>query len=142
MKRELSVKLWQSATVLLCIIVIWRYGAKLQGTEFSAGSVTGTLLSMKEVGALLLVLTLPLTYRYRRFAAALAIGASLLCLPLFVYLTAPVLSRWLFVGEYSAARPRNFVWNNWGIAGITSLALVTFVGIRSVISRATPEARV
>ena len=70
MNRDCKLQLLQGAACLLCAIVVWRYASSLLGTEFSGGWITGPLLEMKEVGSLLFVLALLLTFFYRRVAAA------------------------------------------------------------------------
>jgi hypothetical protein len=116
MKEDMKQKLWQFATCLLCIILLWGYGSGLAGAEFSEGRVTGPLLHMNDVGTLLFVAGLVLTFFYRRIAAAVVLAAALLCLPLYLYFTAPVPFRWVFRGEYSVPAPASFVWTKEGIA--------------------------
>ena len=89
MTRDEKTKLAQAAACLVCAVVVWRYGSDLEGTEFSGGWLTGPLLDMKDVGTLLFVLALLLTFVYRRIAAATTLVASLLCLPLYLYFTTP-----------------------------------------------------
>src|SRR6266404_826947 len=79
MTRDEKTKLAQAAACLVCAVVVWRYGSDLEGTEFSGGWLTGPLLDMKDVGTLLFVLALLLTFVYRRIAtrSVLALFASL-----------------------------------------------------------------
>ena len=93
-------RLWQAAACVVCAAVNCRYGSDLWGTEFSGGWVTGRLLDLKLVGDLLLLLALPLTFVYRRIAAAIILLASPLCLPLYLYSTAPGPFRWVVGGEW------------------------------------------
>ena len=62
MTRDGKTKLTQAAACLLCAVVVRRYGSDLEGTEFSGGWLTGPLLHMKDVGSLLFVLALLLTF--------------------------------------------------------------------------------
>jgi len=124
-------KLGQAASCLLCAAVIWKYAADLYGTEFSGGRVTGPLLDMYDIGRVLFVLALLLTFVFPRVAAAMALAASVLSLPLFLYFAAPGPFRWVVRGNYKVPLRANFEWNNWTIGGIVSLALATYVCIRA-----------
>ncbi len=119
--------LLQAAGCLLCTVLTWKYGSSLEGTEFSGGRVTGPILDMKDVGALLFVLAFPLTFFYRRTAAATVLIACLLSLPLYFYFSAPGLFRMLFRGEYSVPLNASFAWDNWAIAGMIALAITGYV---------------
>jgi hypothetical protein len=133
MNKEITQKLAQAVTCLLCAIVVWRFGSNLEGTEFSGGRLTGPLLTLYDVGGLLFILSLPLALFYRRIAAAITILASLLCLPLYLYFATPGLFRLVFGGEYSVPLQTNFVWNRWTIFGILVLAIAAYAGIRSFL---------
>jgi hypothetical protein len=135
---NLTEKLRQSVPILLCLMLVWRYGSQLEGSEFSGGSVTGVLLDMKDLGFIVLVLSLICILFYRKIGAALAVVGSLLCIPLYLYLTFPALSRWIFHREHLSVPERSFVWNAWSVAGIVSLALLACIGIRAFVSR-TPH---
>src|SRR5437899_1952881 len=141
MTRDGKTKLTQAAACLVCAVVVWRYGSDLEGTEFSGGWLTGPLLDMKDVGTLLFVLALLLTFVYRRIAAATTLVASLLCLPLYLYFTTPGPFRWAFRGEYSVPLQANFVWNKWNIAGIVALTIAACLGIRGLLFAADPRPR-
>lgn len=89
MNEDLKQKLAPAAACLICAIMARNYGVGLAGTEFSGGRVTGPLLDLYDIGLLLFVLALLLTFFLRRVAAATCIAASLLCLPLYLYFVAP-----------------------------------------------------
>lgn len=133
MKMNFKDKLGLAAMCLLCVILLWKYAFGLEGTEFSGGRLTGPLLDMEDIGAFLFIPALLLTFWYPRVAAAIAIVASFLCLPLYLYFTAPGPFRWICRGQYSVAAPANFVWIRSAIAGITALALAAYVGIRTLL---------
>jgi hypothetical protein len=118
--------------------VNWRYGSDLWGTEFEGGAVTGRLLDLKLVGDLLLLLAMPLTFVFRRIAAATILLACLLCLPLYLYFTAPGPFRWVVGGEWSVPLLASFAWDWWSIGGIATLIFAAFVCLRSL---AIPSAR-
>jgi hypothetical protein len=141
MMRDRKTKLTQAAACLLSAVVVWRYGSDLEGTEFSGGWLTGPLLDMEDAGFLLFVLALPLTFFYRRIAAAATLIACLLCLPLYLYFTAPGPFRWVFRGEYSVPLEASFVWNTWAIIGIVALAIAAYVGVRSLLFTGDSQSR-
>ncbi len=114
----------------------WRYESiigPLEGTEFGGGRLTGPLLTLYDVGALLFVLALLLVFFYRRIAAAITILASLLCMPIYFYFTAPGLSRRVFQGPWAEPLQTSFVWNGWPIAGILTHAVVAYVSFSSLL---------
>jgi hypothetical protein len=141
MKRDGKIKMMQAAACLLCAVIVWGYGSSLEGTEFSAGRLTGPLLDMVDVGSILFVVALVLTFFYRRIAAATTVLACLLCLPIYLYFTAPGPFRWVFRGEYSVPMHASFVWNKLDIVGIVVLVIAACVGIRSLLYTAEPQPR-
>jgi hypothetical protein len=131
MTKDRKQKLLQAASCLLCAIVAWRYPSLLEGTEFSGGRVTGPVLGLFDSGTCLFVLALFLTFVVRRVAAAMALTASLLCLPLYLYFTAPGPFRRVFRGEYSVPLQASFVWDGRTIAGMLAIAILVYVCLRS-----------
>jgi hypothetical protein len=122
-------KLGQAASCLLCVIVAWRHMDDFGASEFSGGWLTGTIFSMFDDGSLAFILAWLLTFFFRRIAAAIALMASLLCLPLYLYITAPGPFRSVFRGEYSVPLQTNFVWDRWAAFGILTLVVATCVSI-------------
>jgi hypothetical protein len=96
---------------------------------------------MKDAGSILFVLALLLTFFYRRIAAATTCIACLLCLPLYLYFTAPRPFRRVFRGEYSVPLQASFVWNKWAITGIAALAITAYVGVRSLLFPGDSQSR-
>jgi hypothetical protein len=142
MKKDRKPNLTQAAACFLCAVVVWRYGSSLEGTEFSGGRLTGSLLEMKDVGSLLFVLALLLTFFYRRIAAAIVLVACLLCLPLYLYFIAPGPFHRVFSGAEWSGPPRaSFVWDNWTITGIVVLAIGGCVGVRDLLFAADSRSR-
>ena len=112
--KRVGAHAWrQAASCLLCAIVGFTFSAPLGPSEFSGGSVTGPLLTLHDVSGYLFLLAVLLTFLYPRIAAATAMAAALLSLPLYFYFIAPGPFRWLFPGEYSGAELTSFVWNTW-----------------------------
>ena len=142
MKKDGKAKLKQATACLLCAALAWRYGSSLEGTEFSGGWLTGSLLDMQDVGSLLFVLALLLTFFYRRFAAAITLIACLLCLPLYLYFTAPGPFRRLFGRvEWSVPLRTSFACDKWTITGIVVLAITAYVGVRGLLFAGNSRAR-
>jgi hypothetical protein len=135
MKEGGKAKLEQAAACLLCAAIAWRYGSSLVGTEFSRGWLTGPLLDMKDVGSLLFLLALLLTFFYRRIAAGTTLTACLLCLPLYLYFAAPGLFRRVFSrGEWSGPLRTGSVWDNWTVTGIVVLAITAYLAVRALLT--------
>jgi hypothetical protein len=63
---------------------------------------------MEDFRSLLLVLPLFGVWAYPRLAGATACIASLMCLPLHLYLIAPGIFQLIFKGEYSVPAPTIF----------------------------------
>ena len=122
-------KLLQAASCLVCLVVAQRNSFELGGTEFSGGRLTGPILDSLEIGSLLFVLAMILTFVRPRIAAALVIIASLLCLPLYLFLTAPGVSRRILGGEYSVPLQANFAWGRSAIAGVLTIAVAIYIFI-------------
>jgi len=136
--KEKKQKLMQSLICFSCAIVAWRYPSGLEGTEFSGGWLTGRLLVMCAVGSLLFVAALILTFFSRRISAGIALTACLLCLPLYLYFTAPGPYRWVFKGEYSVPLQSRFVWDTGSVIGMFLLGIAVFVCTRALLT-ADPE---
>jgi hypothetical protein len=80
----------QAGSFLLCACLAWQVTSGYEGTEFSGGWLTGPLLSMEEIGTVLFILAIVLTFVFPRVAAAIGLAASVLCLPLYFFFIAPV----------------------------------------------------
>jgi hypothetical protein len=101
-------------------------------SEFNGGRVTGKLFTMAELSSLLFFVALLLTSFFPRVAAAIALAATLLCLPFYLYILIPGPYRQIFKGEYSATLQRPFVWNNWAVVGVLSLVIAAFLSLQSL----------
>jgi hypothetical protein len=130
MQKPGRQKLWQAIGCLLSVALAWRNTVGFEGSEFSGGRVTGPLLTMTNVGSVLFVLTLVVTFVYPRIAAAIALAASLLCLPFYIYFTTPGPFRRVFRGEYTVPLQTSFVWNTWHVAGMLTLAVTAYICLR------------
>jgi hypothetical protein len=124
-------RIWHAIGCFACAVVLWIHLNDFGASEFSGGRLTATLTRMAEIGSVLFLMALLLTFLHRRFAATIALAATLLCLPLYLYVLMPGLYRWILKGEYSVPFTRTFHWDNWAVIGIFSLLLVAIVSFRA-----------
>jgi hypothetical protein len=127
----------QVALALICLVGVFvglQNTKALNGAEFSGGWLTGPLLSMADIGTALFLLALVVAFGFPRVAAAIGLASSLLCLPLYVYLVAPVpFSRIFGFGhEFKVHPSEGFHWNTWAIAGVLTVAVTAYVCLRGV----------
>ena len=132
MKKPGKQQLALAFSCLVCVIVALRNTNGLEGTEFSGGWLTGALLSMIDVGAVLFVLALIGSFVYPRIAGAIGLASSLLCLPLYLYFIAPVPFNRIFgFGHEFKVQPSGGLHSDrWAIAGVCSLAITIYVCFR------------
>jgi hypothetical protein len=132
MKKPGKQQLGLALSCLVCVIVALRNTNGLEGTEFSGGWLTGPLLSMTDIGTVLFVLALIVTFMYPRTAGAIGLASSLLCLPLYLYFIAPVPFNRIFgFGHQFKVQPSGgFHWNRWAIAGVLTLAVTIYISLR------------
>jgi hypothetical protein len=86
---------------------------------------------MAELGSLIFVVALLLTFFLRRTASTIALAAVLLCFPFYLYILMPGLYRRTFKGEYSVPLYRPFHWDVWAAVGVLSLLFVAVLSVRS-----------
>jgi hypothetical protein len=123
MDSKLSKPL-QAASCVICAILTLKYRFPLDGSEFMRGTVTGPILNMCDIGTVLFLVASPMAFlRRRQISGAFTLLASLLCLPLYLYFTAPGPFRWVFRGDYKVPRQADFVWERWSIGGIFALSI-------------------
>jgi hypothetical protein len=124
-------KMWQAIAYLASIAVLWIRLDDFGASEFGGGWLTGPLFKMADLGSLLFFLALLLTFFLRRTAATIALAATLLCFPLYLYVLMPGPYRWIFKGEYSVPLNRPFHWDNWAVVGVLCLLLGATLSLRS-----------
>lgn len=124
-------KMLQAIACLTCTVVLWVHLDGFGASEFSGGRLTGPLFNLAELGSVLFLLALLLTFFLRRTAATIALGATLLCFPFYLYVLMPGPYRWIFKGEYSVPLYRPFHWDNWAVVGVFSLLFVAILSLRS-----------
>jgi len=121
----------QAIACLTCTVVLWVHLDDFGASEFSGGRLTGPLFKMADLGSVLFLLALLLTFFLRRTAATIALAATLLCFPFYLYVLMPGPYRWIFKGEYSVPLYRPFHWDNWAVVGVFSLLFVATLSLRS-----------
>jgi hypothetical protein len=117
MKKPQKLQLWLAVSCLACVVVVLRNTNGFEGTEFSGGWLTGPLLSMADIGAVLFVLALIVTFSAPQVAEALGLASSLLCSPLYLYVIAPVPFNEIFGfgHQFNVQTSGGFRWDPWGI---------------------------
>jgi hypothetical protein len=128
---------WQAFAFLACAGALWIHLGDFGASEFRGGWLTGKILTMAEVGALLFLAALVFTIFLPRVGAVVALAAILLCLPFYLYIVMPGPYRRIFRGEFSVPLQRPFVWNSWAIAGIMTLIFATVFSIHRLSGRSS-----
>jgi hypothetical protein len=137
MKKPGKQELWQTASFLLCVILVGRLIDRLGNSEFSGGYVSGRLFWLADKGWVLLLLALLMTIVFRRAAAWLFLAASLLWWPLYLYVMFPGVTRWMIrtllpYVIWENALVANVIWDKWLIAGILALIVAMYVCVRNL----------
>ena len=132
MRRPDIEQVFQAGSFLLCVFFELQITSGLDATEFSGGWLTGPLLSMADIGTLLFVLALVLTFLFPRVAAAIGLASSLLCLPLYCFFIAPVPFAQVFAHghEFKVQPTQGFQWHPWPVTGLLALAVTIYLCIR------------
>jgi len=140
MKKPEMQQVWQATSCLLCAFFALKITDGLEGTEFSGGWLTGPLLWMADIGTLLFVLALFVTFVYPRVAAAIGLASSLLSLPLYLFFIAPVPFSQVFgFGHQFKVQPSpGFHWGKWTVTGLLTLAVTSFLCVRRIAARKAP----
>jgi hypothetical protein len=128
--KHRATRLWQAGSCLLCAVVASQKLNTLGPSEFRGGRVTGPLFTLAETATYLFVLGFLVSFVRPRIAAAVTLTASLLCWPLYLYMTTPGLFRRVFGGEYSVPLKTSLVWDWWSIAGMLSLSFAGYLCLR------------
>ena len=115
---------------LLCAVAAWNSSADFIGTEFSGGSVTGRTLDASLGGAALYLVALVAIFIVPRAAGILALVASILCLPIYVYRILPRLFVQVSGGEWIDPPRAPFVCDGWSIGGVLAGVLVAWSCLR------------
>jgi len=106
----------------------------MEATEFAGGWLTGSVLHLWDVGALLIFLALLLVFFFRRITAIITLLASMFCLPLYLYFTAPGPYRRIFYWvDFGSTLRSDFRWNAPAVEGILILVLSSYVAVCSFL---------
>jgi hypothetical protein len=128
-----SADTWKKAALtvllLLSLRVLWLSDWGVNGTEFSAGRVTGRLLDFCDMGTLALIPALVAVYWLPRVSASIALLAGLSCLPLLLYFMAPGPFRMVFKGEWSVPLQSNFVWARWTVFPVMTITAMMIIAL-------------
>ena len=145
MKKPEKQQLWLAISFLACVILALCNTNGLEGTEFSGGWLTGPLLSMTDIGTVLFLIALIVTFLYPRVAGVIGLASSLLCLPLYLYFIAPATFNQIFgLGHEFKIRPTGGIhWDGWALAGVLTLAATAYFCLLGFAKsgRARPPAR-
>jgi hypothetical protein len=134
----LTFKRWIALCCCISLLVAWTLIYGIEASEFGGGRITGTLLTMAEIGVFFFVLALLLTWRYSGLAAVNASFASLCTLPIYLYLVFPGLIQKLLGGEYSVPVHAVVTWNTWATVGLLTLSATVLACIRFFSSTSAP----
>jgi hypothetical protein len=77
---------WQAIAFLACAGTLWIHMGNFGGSEFSGGWLTGKLLTMADIGALLFLTALVFTIFVPTAGVIVALVAIVLCLPFYLYI--------------------------------------------------------
>jgi hypothetical protein len=125
----LKQKLLLAAACFLCAYLATRGPYGLSGSEFAGGWLTGRLLDANFLGFFVFVAALLVVFVFPRVAAVVAVAASLLCFPLYLYFLAPGFFRWIFKGPWKVPLRSYLVMDKWALENILALLLTTVVSI-------------
>src|ERR1700722_553495 len=79
-------KIWHAIGCLACAVMLWIHLNDFAASEIGGGILTGPLTAKAERSFFLFLMAFLLTCCRPRFAAAVALAATLLCLPLYLYI--------------------------------------------------------
>jgi hypothetical protein len=132
LKKPDILQVCQAGSFLLCASLAWQVTSGYDGTEFSGGWLTGSLLSMEDIGTALFIVAIALTFVFPRVAAAIGLAASVLCFPLYFLFIAPVPFAQVFARghEFKVQPVPGFHWDIWPVVGLFALAVTLYFCIR------------
>ena len=135
MKRFDQRQLLLAGFCLLSIAAELVATAPLDGSEFSGGLLTGPLLSMADYGAELFFVALICAFLFRRVAAAMAVAASALCLPLYLFFLVPVPFAKFFVPGHPllVQHPAGIEWRWSTFVDLLVTGLTMYICYRSLL---------
>ena len=118
-----------AAVCVLGAIVSWRFMDYLGPSEFRGGTVTRPVWSLVTLALDLYLLAAFLAFFYPPLAAAIAILAGVVALPIYLLSVFPGPFHRIVSGELSIAIS-NFSVDLWSLVGVATIAAVVFLSIR------------
>src|SRR6476469_10976627 len=118
-----------AAVCVLGAIVSWRFMDYLGPSEFRGGTVTRPVWSLVTLALDLYLLAAFLAFFYPPLAAAVAILAGVVALPIYLLSVFPGPFHRIVSGELSIAIS-NFSVDLWSLVGVATIAAVVFLSIR------------
>lgn len=125
---------WPAIAFLACAGVLWIHLDNFEASEFSR-PLSAKILTMADIGVLLLFSAMLLTIFLPRTGAIVALVGIVLSLPFYLYVVVPGPYRRISQREYSFPLQGGFAWNCWAIAGIVALILAALFSVLSLSRR-------
>jgi hypothetical protein len=119
-----------SAVCTLGTIVSWRFMDYLGPSEFRGGTVTRPIWSLMTLALDLYLLAAFLAFFYPPLAAAIAILAGVVALPIYLLSLFPGPFHRIVSGEWSVVALSNLSVDLWSLVGVATIAAVVFLSIR------------
>lgn len=135
LKKPEMGQLIQAGIFIVCILLALQLTDGLEGTEFGGGWLTGPLLSMADIGTVLFILALVLTFVLPRVAAGIGLVSCLLCLPLYGFFVAPVAFAHIFARghEFKVQPAPGLHWHTWPVTALLAAAVAVCICVHRLI---------
>jgi len=130
MKIPMRQTLLQVSSFSICVVIAAKH-AELEFVDFNGGAFTDSLLLSNSSGGRLFVVVTFLSLIHQRIAAIGGLIASFLCFPLYFFLVAPGVFRYLFPDAFWRHSQTNFYWDKWALSGILMLFANAYLCWRS-----------
>jgi hypothetical protein len=99
----------------------------LMGTELMGGTVTGPMINLAAIGALLFLAAAVLVLIQQRASAITGVAAVPFCIPLSIYRIFPRFFVRIVGGEWAGPPHEVFKWHVWSIIGILAATVVVYL---------------
>lgn len=130
-------RLYQIAAYAVCLAISAYMTDLLGPSDFRGGSLTGHLWFSADRGGILLIAAILLAMPLPRIAAAIGMLAALLCIPLYVFLLAPLPFARVFAphGEFSVRPAPGLHWEPLPLAGLIASLVAISISIRALAAQ-------
>ena len=108
------------------------------GTELMGGSVTGPMINLAAIGAVLFLAGAVLVIVHQKAAANAAVAATPFCIPLYLYRIFPRLFVRTVGGQWADPPRELFRWHLWSVIGILAVGMVIYVAVGILRGPHTP----